>query len=45
MQYCSGPPMQNHSGVDTLEHMLEHRELILREIDRLQQQPSRDHMP
>jgi hypothetical protein len=23
----------------TLEHMLEHRELILREIDRLQQQP------
>jgi hypothetical protein len=28
-----------------LEHMLEHRELILREIDRLQQQPSRDHMP
>jgi hypothetical protein len=29
----------------TLEHMLEHRQLILREIDRLQQQPSRDHMP
>ena len=28
-----------------LEHMLDHRELILREIDRLQQQPSRDHMP
>ena len=27
-----------------LEHMIEHRELILREIDRLQQQPSRDHM-
>ena len=29
----------------TLEHMLEHRELILREIDRLQQQPSRDRTP
>ena len=29
----------------SLEHMLQHRELILREIDRLQQQPSRDHMP
>ena len=29
----------------TLEQMLEHRELILRAIDRLQQQPSRDHMP
>ena len=29
----------------SLERMLEHRELILREIDRLQQQPSRDHMP
>jgi hypothetical protein len=29
----------------SLENMLEHRELILREIDRLQQQLSRDHMP
>jgi hypothetical protein len=28
-----------------LEHMLEHREVILREIDRLHQQPSRDRMP
>ena len=28
-----------------LELMLEHRELILREIDRLQHQPSRDRMP
>ena len=28
-----------------LAHMLEHRELILRAIDRLQQQHSRDHTP
>jgi hypothetical protein len=28
-----------------LENMLEHRELILREIDRLHQQPSRDRVP
>jgi hypothetical protein len=28
-----------------LEHMLGHRELILREIDRLQHQPSRDQRP
>jgi hypothetical protein len=29
----------------SLEHLLQHRELILREIDRLQQQPSRDRTP
>jgi hypothetical protein len=29
----------------TLKLMRAHRELILREIDRLQQQPSRNHMP
>jgi hypothetical protein len=28
-----------------LENMLEHRELIMKEIDRLHQQPSRDRVP